>query len=261
MKRIVPTTSPTQKLPETLIGHRPGVDFLESLNSSTDALNWLKNEVTETCHVLAGKDDDQPVQAILSHYQFLSFEAKKLIQTGLHRLVLEWRTRPDGWNDSAVSHILNLVAEIPVIAAKDDLKQQILNGPMKTPVKYIPSVLRAIATHPTKADIEFWYEVTFAGNEYKRMRDQVLTQIQEVDKLVAQIEADFPGAKVLVDEPHRMGINHWLDITRLSVKVTVERRSGQGYGVYALDAGYGEGPTEIFRKPAGLLEHLKTMFK
>ena len=59
----------------------------------------------------------------------------------------------------------------------------------------------------------------------------------------------LPLSRVHVDEPERVGGNYWIDVSVGKKRHTLEFRPGKGFGLFHEDAGYGEGPAEIYRTP------------
>jgi DNA-binding phage protein len=57
----------------------------------------------------------------------------------------------------------------------------------------------------------------------------------------------LPQSQVKVDEPERAGGNYWVDVSMGKRRHTLEYRPGRGFGLFHEDAGYGEGPAEIYR--------------
>jgi hypothetical protein len=85
--------------------------------------------------------------------------------------------------------------------------------------------------------------------------------MNEFESLVEKIREQFPDAQIHIDSPEKPKGNHWLDVKNGEKSVTVEWRPAQGFGFYAADAGYGEGPQEIipdmdeaFKKVVSLLQ-------
>jgi DNA-binding XRE family transcriptional regulator len=66
----------------------------------------------------------------------------------------------------------------------------------------------------------------------------------------------LPRSHVKVDEPERDGGNYWLDVSMGKKRHTLEYRAGQGFGLFHEDAGYGEGPAEIYRTPERVAHRL-----
>jgi DNA-binding phage protein len=72
------------------------------------------------------------------------------------------------------------------------------------------------------------------------------TMIENLKRLLAEM---LPQSHVKVDEPERAGGNYWVDVSMGKKRHTLEYRPGKGFGLFHEDAGYGEGPAEIYRTP------------
>ena len=59
--------------------YKPGVDRLEAMNKQA-LLAWLAAELRGQTHILAGKEEDYPVQAIVNHHPYLSYHIFKIIR-------------------------------------------------------------------------------------------------------------------------------------------------------------------------------------
>lgn len=70
--------------------------------------------------------------------------------------------------------------------------------------------------------------------------------IEHLKKLLAE---RLPHCVVDVDAPDRADGNWWLDVSMGKKRRTLEYRPGKGFGLFHGDAGYGEGPAEIYRTP------------
>src|SRR5205807_8154401 len=70
--------------------------------------------------------------------------------------------------------------------------------------------------------------------------------IEHLKKLLSQ---NLPRSDVKIDEPNRDGGNYWVDVTLGKKRHTLEYRPGKGFGLFHEDAGFGEGPAEIYRTP------------
>ncbi len=80
--------------------------------------------------------------------------------------------------------------------------------------------------------------------------------MNEIEWLVEQLKKRLPEAQTHVDAPERPKGNHWLDVRQGQKLITVEWRPEQGFGFYAADAGYGEGPAEIVSSKEEALEKI-----
>ncbi len=68
--------------------------------------------------------------------------------------------------------------------------------------------------------------------------------IEDFQNLLKEV---LPDCEVAVDPPHKPSGNWWIDVRRGKHLVTAEYRPGKGFGLFQEDAGYGEGPVEIYR--------------
>jgi DNA-binding phage protein len=66
----------------------------------------------------------------------------------------------------------------------------------------------------------------------------------------------LPNCTVDVDAPDHAGGNWWFDVVRGKKRHTLEYRPGKGFGLFHEDAGYGEGPAEIYRTPERAAQRL-----
>ena len=106
--------TPIPLIPENRI---EGVRYIESLKPNGMKL-WLETEVNEWSHNIAGGRDDQPVQAILNHAPYISEKARLSLEIAIEDYIMVWRNAPADGNPSAINHLLNLAAEIPVPKVK-----------------------------------------------------------------------------------------------------------------------------------------------
>lgn len=70
-----------------------------------------------------------------------------------------------------------------------------------------------------------------------------------IEHLKELLHARLPHCVVDVDAPERADGNWWLDVKMGKKRHTLEFRPGKGFGIFHGDAGYGEGPAEIYRTP------------
>jgi DNA-binding phage protein len=77
--------------------------------------------------------------------------------------------------------------------------------------------------------------------------------IENLKRLLAKT---CPQSRVKVDEPARAGGNYWIDVTTGRKRQTLEYRPGSGFGLFHKDAGYSEGPAEIYRTPERVAQRL-----
>jgi DNA-binding phage protein len=78
----------------------------------------------------------------------------------------------------------------------------------------------------------------------------------EIEHLKKLLDKRLPDCAVVVDPPARAGGNWWLDISMGKKRHTLEYRPGKGFGLFHGDAGYGEGPAEIYRTPERAAQRL-----
>lgn len=67
----------------------------------------------------------------------------------------------------------------------------------------------------------------------------------ELNALKAAVQEQLPGVTIDEDEPEKEGGSYWLDFTYGGNEVTVGWLPSTGFGIYAEDAGMGEGPEEV----------------
>jgi hypothetical protein len=79
------------------------------------------------------------------------------------------------------------------------------------------------------------------------------TMIKQLKELLA---ARLPSSQIKVDEPEHAGGNYWVDVSVGTKRHTLEYRPGKGFGLFHKDAGYGEGPAEIYRTPERVAQRL-----
>jgi len=72
------------------------------------------------------------------------------------------------------------------------------------------------------------------------------TTLENLKRLLTEL---LPQSQIKVDEPERAGGNYWVDVCLGKRRHTLEYRPGKGFGLFHEDAGYGEGPAEIYRTP------------
>jgi hypothetical protein len=71
----------------------------------------------------------------------------------------------------------------------------------------------------------------------------------KIERLKELLQACIPEAHISVDEPNRPTGNYWIDVRKGRKQHTLEFRPGKGFGLFGEEAGYGEGPAEIYRTP------------
>lgn len=77
--------------------------------------------------------------------------------------------------------------------------------------------------------------------------------IEHLKQLLAR---SLPQSQIKVDEPEHAGGNYWVDVSIGKKRHTLEFRPGKGFGLFHEDAGYGEGPAEIYRTPERAAQRL-----
>lgn len=82
--------------------------------------------------------------------------------------------------------------------------------------------------------------------------------IEHLKQLLAR---KLPQSRIKVDEPEQAGGNYWVDVSIGKKRHTLEYRSGKGFGLFHDDAGYGEGPAEIYRTPERATQRLVQLMR
>jgi DNA-binding XRE family transcriptional regulator len=77
-----------------------------------------------------------------------------------------------------------------------------------------------------------------------------------IERLKQMLAGKLPQSRINVDEPEHAGGNYWVDVSIGKKRHTVEYRPGKGFGLFHEDAGYGEGPAEIYRTPERMAQRL-----
>src|SRR5215211_168958 len=72
---------------------------------------------------------------------------------------------------------------------------------------------------------------------------------RDIEILKARITEDVPNCVFEVDAPDRGAANWWVDVRVGKRHVILDYRQRKGFGIYRSDAGYGEGPSEVYRTP------------
>jgi len=70
-----------------------------------------------------------------------------------------------------------------------------------------------------------------------------------IEHLKALMGESLPRCSVTVDAPDGAEGSWWLDVSMGRKHFTLEYRPTKGFGLFRKDAGYGEGPVEIYRSP------------
>ena len=68
-----------------------------------------------------------------------------------------------------------------------------------------------------------------------------------ISNLKMLLDQRVPNATVTVDPPDRAEGNWWIDVRAGKSRVTLEYRPERGFGLFHENAGYGEGPAELYR--------------
>ena len=77
-----------------------------------------------------------------------------------------------------------------------------------------------------------------------------------IARLKHLLAGSLPQSQIKVDEPEHAGGNYWVDVSIGKKRHTLEYRPGKGFGLFHEDAGYGEGPAEIYRTPERAAQRL-----
>jgi DNA-binding phage protein len=77
-----------------------------------------------------------------------------------------------------------------------------------------------------------------------------------IENLKQLLAGSCPQSRIKVDTPGRAGGNYWIDVRAGRKHQTLEYRPGSGFGLFHKDAGYGEGPAEIYRTPERVAQRL-----
>ena len=164
--------------------YKPGVERIERMNAPALRV-WLEAELREQTHILSGKAEAFPVQAIVNHHPYLSVAAQKRVSNVIEAIIFDWRHEPNTWPETAVRALLSLAAELRVAGAKSKLQSLVSN---KAEFSHIasslhPAVFRAIATLSSSYDRTFWSKFPVRNSEFAGMAFQVLARIAPEDAL------------------------------------------------------------------------------
>jgi DNA-binding XRE family transcriptional regulator len=77
--------------------------------------------------------------------------------------------------------------------------------------------------------------------------------IEHFKKILAE---KLPQCRMEMDAPDRAGGSWWIDVAVGKKRMTLEYWPGRGFGIFHDDAGYGEGPAEIYRTPERVAQRL-----
>jgi hypothetical protein len=80
-----------------------------------------------------------------------------------------------------------------------------------------------------------------------------------VEKLNQLVRQSLPLSQVTVDEPEHRGGSSWIDVRLGKKRHTLEYRPGRGFGLFQETAGFGEGPSEIYRTAERAAQRLKQL--
>lgn len=76
--------------------------------------------------------------------------------------------------------------------------------------------------------------------------------MNDFQKLIQALRQELPGAELKIEEPEHERQSGWLDIEYTGIRIVVEWRSWQGFGVSLIEqsddplAGLFEGPDEVY---------------
>jgi hypothetical protein len=73
--------------------------------------------------------------------------------------------------------------------------------------------------------------------------------MNELELLAAQVTERLSAVTVSFDLPEKPKGSHWLDLRLNGRHIPIEWRPGEGFGFFAHDAGYGEGPELTLTDP------------
>lgn len=77
-----------------------------------------------------------------------------------------------------------------------------------------------------------------------------------IEKLKQLLGRSLPNSQINVDEPENARGSYWVDVKMGTKRHTLEYRPGKGFGLFHEEAGYGEGPAEIYRTPERAAQRL-----
>jgi DNA-binding XRE family transcriptional regulator len=72
---------------------------------------------------------------------------------------------------------------------------------------------------------------------------------KSIEHLKKLLNESLPRSAIKVDAPDHADGNWWLDVSMGRKRFTLEYRPAKGFGLFHENAGYGEGPVEIYRTP------------
>lgn len=154
-----------------------GVRFLEKLDTTATEI-WLRDELFDKQHCLAGRWDDFPVQAILNHCHYVSPSTLRRIRGVIRVLFFSWKQKPEDWNEHAFYALLHLVSDLKVVSLKLPMQLFAESGYFATlQITIRAAVLQAVAGLSTKSDRHFWKRVAKIQPEFAGLAFQVLTRV------------------------------------------------------------------------------------
>jgi hypothetical protein len=77
-----------------------------------------------------------------------------------------------------------------------------------------------------------------------------------IENLTRLLAERLTRSQIKVDEPEREGGSYWVDVSLGKKRYTMEYRRGKGFGLFHENAGFGEGPAEIYRTPERAAQRL-----
>lgn len=174
---------------------RGGVQVLEGMPTNA-MVAWLESELRDKIHILPGREEDYPVQAIINHHPHLTLPAQQRFSDAVENLVMEWRNDLDGWTEEALRSLLNIAGELRILAAKEKLKTLFKSGKLTPALR--PAVLRTIAMLSTNQDQSFWFSsIPKDHPEMAGMAFQVLMQIAKTKAI--ELLKNLPHNEIAVN--------------------------------------------------------------
>jgi DNA-binding phage protein len=80
--------------------------------------------------------------------------------------------------------------------------------------------------------------------------------MKAIEQLQLLLARSLPQSRIKIDEPEHSGGSFWVDVSLGKKRHTLEYRPGKGFGLFHEDAGYGEGPAEVYRTPERAAQRL-----
>jgi lactoylglutathione lyase len=81
----------------------------------------------------------------------------------------------------------------------------------------------------------------------------------DIERFGELIRASFEDAEISIDAPRLEGSEWWLDMVIKDFRLTLSWRAGTGFGLYLSGDGYGERPSEIYRKAELVTKRVKQL--